>query len=198
MHDLWRLRLQLRQRGRPVGAGESHPVRDRSLLQHRSAHPLWDVVRGSDRDRLAALHLEANPTATPAAVLNALRLNAANLGDIDGNLTVDYLVRSPVATPACNVPQRLFTNGATATSAATAVKFTTIDLADSCPSGTTASSPTMPAHGQLSIAGIAPEGVLYLYTPSGTYTGPDAFNYTITPSTHGTGTVKVIVQPPVN
>ena len=144
---------------------------------------------------LAALYLEANPLATPAQVLSALRSNAASLGDIDGNGTTDYLVRSFVGLPACNVPQRLFTD--TGESA----RFSTIDLVDSCPGGYTASSLTMPAHGQNSIIGIAPEGIAYLYTPNTGYTGPDAFNYTIkqsTGSTYGTGTVKVIVQPNVN
>jgi subtilisin family serine protease len=144
---------------------------------------------------LAALYLEANPGATPAQVLSALRSNAASLGDIDGNGTTDYLVRSFVGLPACNVPQRLFTD------TGEYAKFSTIDLADSCPSGYTVSSLTMPSHGQNSVTGIAPDGIAYLYTPSTGYAGPDAFNYTIkqnTGSTYGTGTVKVIVQPNVN
>jgi subtilisin family serine protease len=78
---------------------------------------------------LAALYLEQNPFATPAQVQAALLANAANLGDIDGNGTADYLARSPVATPACNVTQRLFVN------TGVSVPFLSSQLRDSCPTG---------------------------------------------------------------
>lgn len=140
---------------------------------------------------LAALHLQQSPTDTPAQVLSALKANAA-VRNVDGVGALDYIARSPVATPACNVPQRLFVN------TGRSVNFTSIQLADSCPAGYTAYPQFNAAHGQIAIGGIAPEGISYYYTPTGTYTGTDLFNYTIytgSGSSFGTGSVNVTVQP---
>ena len=144
---------------------------------------------------LAALYLEQNPFATPVQVLSALRANAANLGDIDGNGIADLLARSPVATPACNVPQRLFV------STGSSVRFYSSQLRDSCPAGYDGYAQFNAGNGSVTIDGIGPEDILYRYTPNLSYTGLDLFNYTIvtnTGSTFGTGTVNVTVQPAHN
>lgn len=144
---------------------------------------------------LAALYLEQNPFANPAQVLAALQANAANLGDIDGNGTADLMARTPVATPACNVPQRLFV------STGSSVPFRSSHLRDSCPTGYDAWAQFNASNGSVATQGIGPEDVLYLYTPNTGYTGLDQFNYTIytnTGSTFGTGTVHVTVQPAHN
>jgi len=144
---------------------------------------------------LAALYLEQNPFATPAQVRAALLANAANLGDIDGNGTADYLARSPVATPACNVTQRLFVN------TGVSVPFTSSQLEDSCPTGYSANAQFNASHGTVGIGGIGPNDILYRYTSNLNYTGMDQFNYLIytnTGSTYGTGTMSVMVQPAYN
>lgn len=144
---------------------------------------------------LAALYLEQNPFATAAQVRTALLANAANLGDIDGNGTADYLARSPVATPACNVTQRLFVN------TGVSVRFLSSQLGDSCPAGYSAQSQFNASHGTIGIGGIGPNDISYYYTPSLNYTGMDQFNYIIytnTGGTYGTGTVSVTVQPAHN
>lgn len=144
---------------------------------------------------LVALYLQQFPSHTPVQVLTGLRTNAANLGDIDGNGSADYLVRSPVATPACNVPQQLFVN------TDKSVQFLSTELADSCPAGYGAYSQFNPTNGQISIDGAGPTAILYRYTPFAPFTGNDQFNYTIytsTGATFGTGTAKVMVQPTWN
>ncbi len=141
---------------------------------------------------LAALYLQGSPNATPAQVLAALRNNAANLGDIDGNGIADFMVRDAVATPACNVPQRLFVN------AGQSVAFRSIDLTDSCPAGYSGQPQFNAASGQVTIAGVAPEGILYRYTPNVGFTGNDLFNYNIltgSGSLSGVGTANIMVQP---
>ncbi|HEX5761455.1 MAG TPA: S8 family serine peptidase [Thermoanaerobaculia bacterium] len=141
---------------------------------------------------LAALHLQQNPTATPAAVRSALLGNAANLGDIDGSGYADYMARSPVATPACNVTQRLFVN------TGLSVRYFSSQLRDSCPAGYDATSQFNAAHGQIGITGIGPNDISYSYIPSSGYTGTDQFNYDIYTNfggSYGTGTVAVTVQP---
>src|SRR5687768_17230459 len=108
---------------------------------------------------LAALYLEQNPFATPAQVLAALRANAANLGDIDGNGTADLLARSPVATPACNVPQRLFVN------TGSSVPFKASQLRDSCPTGYDAFAQFNAGNGTVVLEGLGPTDAVYRYTP---------------------------------
>jgi subtilisin family serine protease len=144
---------------------------------------------------LAALYLEQNPSATPAQVRSALLANAANLGDIDGNGTADYLARSPVAAPACNVTQRIFVN------TGVSVPFTSSQLQDSCPAGYEAFAQFNASHGTGGIGGIGPNDIRYFYTSNLNYTGMDQFNYLIytdTGGTYGTGTVSVTVQPTYN
>lgn len=141
---------------------------------------------------LAALYLQNNQTATPAQVLNALRANAANLGDIDGNFTADFMVRDAVAVPACNIPQRLFVN------AGQSVTFRSIDLTESCPAGYSGQAQFNSVSGQVTIAGVGPEGILYRYTPNVGFTGNDLFTYNIltgSGSLAGANTANVMVQP---
>jgi subtilisin family serine protease len=143
---------------------------------------------------LAALYFEQNPWATPSQVLTALRANAA-IRNIDGIGSSDFLARSAVAVPACNVTQRLFVN------TGFSVAFTSTDLRDSCPAGYDAFSQFNATNGQVGIGGVGPEGVLYRYTPNLGYIGTDQFNYTIytsSGSNYGTGAVKVMVQPDHN
>lgn len=145
---------------------------------------------------LAALHLQQYPNDSPTMVLAALRANAANLGDIDGNGSADYLARSTVATPACNVLQRLFVN------TTQSVDFSTTELIDSCAAGIGAYAQFNASQGQITVQGAGPSSILYRYTPNGTYLGNDKFNYTLyntsTGATVGTGEVKVMVQPNQN
>lgn len=145
---------------------------------------------------LAAVHLQQNPYDSPVQVLAALKANAARRsvdGDIGG--TLEYLVRSPEITPACNILQRMFAANDRWT------RFLSEQMADSCPEGFDAYSDWNANHGVIDIGGFGPGGALYFYTPNASYEGTDHSNYTIyndagNPS--GTGTIKITVQPPHN
>jgi subtilisin family serine protease len=144
---------------------------------------------------LAALRLQQFPGETPAQVRAALLANAASIGDVDGNGTIDYFARSPVATPACNVPQRMFVNTSQTR------WFYSSQMRDSCPAGYDAFAQFNALHGTVSIFGFGPSDAVYGYTPNTGYTGLDHFNYTIynnTGGVFGNGTVKVTVQPDHN
>lgn len=149
---------------------------------------------------LAALRLEQFPGETPAQVLAALLANAAALGDIDGNGTIDYFARSPVATPACdlpvNVPQRRIFVSTSQTG-----RFYSSQMRDSCPAGYDAYAQFNASDGTVKLLGIGPAGAVYGYTPNTGYTGLDHFTYTIYDDTGGVfanPTVKVTVQPDHN
>jgi subtilisin family serine protease len=144
---------------------------------------------------LAALRLEQAPWETPAQVRSALLANAASVGDVDGNGTIDYMARSPVATPACNVPQRMFV------STSQLGWFYSSQMRDSCPAGYDAYAQMNASNGTVTLGGFGPTDAVYYYDPNTGYTGLDAFNYTIYNSTggvYGNGTIKVTVQPDHN
>lgn len=144
---------------------------------------------------LAALRLQQAPWETPAQVRSALLANAAYVGDVDFNGTADYMARSPVGTPACNVPQRMFVNTSQTR------RFYSSQMRDSCPAGYDAFAQYNALHGTVNLWGLGPDDALYGYDPSSGYVGLDHFNYTIYNSTggvFGNGTVKVTVQPDHN
>ncbi len=64
--------------------------------------------------------------------------------------------------------------------------FLSTDLLANDTPGVVFVSAGQPQHGTLTIAGVAPEGVLYRYEPPAGFTGPDSFSYTI----HGNGGVQ--------
>lgn len=144
---------------------------------------------------LAALRLQQAPWETPAQVRAALLANAASLGDVDGNGTVDLMARSPVGAPACNVPQRMFVNSSQTRG------FYSSQMRDSCPAGYDAFAQFNALHGTVGLWGMGPTDAVYGYDPASGYVGLDHFNYTIynnTGGVFGNGTVKVTVQPDHN
>lgn len=161
--DIWAPARDIRSATRSIGHGNSIP-RIRSGTSFAAPH-----VTG-----VIALYLQSNPSATPWNVWNHLLGNAANLGDLDGDFSADYMVRAvPPTNLQCVMPTYQYTTKNVAT------RIHTSDIEDTCSSTEDALVNNDAKLGTIKAVAFGATATVYEYSPNLNATGWDWFTASI-------------------